>query len=108
MGDRSAQKEESSGGHTPRGYPGQALPLGPGESSGMCRVTDMSTDGISPRSDQVWSRTLTSDTNSLGSLNGSFAQCEGIAQARITKLCDLWGFPARSLFCKLSISHRMI
>ena len=43
-----------------------------------------------------------------GRSNGSFAQCERIAQARITKLCDLWGFPARSLFCKLSISHRMI
>jgi len=41
VGDVSAQKAESNGGHTPRGYPGQALPVGPGELSGMCRVTDI-------------------------------------------------------------------
>jgi hypothetical protein len=40
VGDASAQKAESNGGHTPRGYPGQALPVGPGELSGMCFVTD--------------------------------------------------------------------
>jgi hypothetical protein len=48
LGDGSTQKEESNGGHIPRGYPGQALPVGPGELSGMCRVTDISIDGINP------------------------------------------------------------
>jgi len=41
VGDASAQKAESNGGHTPRGYPGQALPAGPGELSGMCLITDI-------------------------------------------------------------------
>jgi hypothetical protein len=41
VGDGSTQKEESNGGHTPRGYPGQAVPVGPGELSGMCLVTDI-------------------------------------------------------------------
>jgi len=41
VGDVSAQKAESNGGHTPCGYPGQALPVGPGELSGMCLVMDI-------------------------------------------------------------------
>jgi len=45
VGDASAQKAESNGGHTPRGYPGQALPVGPGELSGMCLVTDIRIHG---------------------------------------------------------------
>jgi hypothetical protein len=48
VGDGSTQKEESNGGHTPRGYPGQALPVGPGELSGMCLVTDISIDATNP------------------------------------------------------------
>src|SRR5207245_549140 len=56
VGDVSAQKAESNGGHTPRGYPGQALPVGPGELSGMCLVTYELTVPTGVRS--VWSKTL--------------------------------------------------
>jgi hypothetical protein len=40
-GERSAQNEESTRGQTPRGYPGQALPVGPGEWSVLCLMIDI-------------------------------------------------------------------
>ena len=52
-GERSRQKEENTGGQTPRGYPGQALSVGPAESSGLCLVIDISNQIELSKSDEA-------------------------------------------------------
>ncbi len=58
-GEGSAQKAESTGGQTPRGYPGQEVPVGSGDVSGMCLVTDIRARAYQFRSSPVFSKMLT-------------------------------------------------